>query len=278
MKKYTWIKLARFMIATLFSISAFTANAQNLPNIQKASARAPTNIKIDGKTTEWNNRFQAYNHATDIFYTLSNDDNKLYLTVQAANETIINKILLGGVSLIINPSDKKKDKNSVSITFPVFDRKDLPNMNLKNKPELTKDKARNRMLADSFMNVVNKSLTDKLKEIEITGVKEIPDSLISIYNEDGIKAAALFDNQISYTYELAIPLKYLGLSTDKFRYHIELNGASANHSTIQLSSGGRFYMVSSGGQTMAIPATSPQFTGMVFPTDFWGEYTLAKRL
>jgi hypothetical protein len=268
--------MVKIITALLWAI-AFTANAQKLPNVQKASIRAPADIKIDGKTTEWNGKFQAYNHATDIYYILSNDNNKLYLTVRAENQTIIQKILLGGITLVVNPADKKDDKNGATITFPVFDKKDRPNINLMSKPVPTKNKAINKMLLDSFMRVTNTKLTDKLKEIEITGVKALPDSMLSIYNDVGIKAAALFDNQINYTYELAVPLKYLGLLTDKFRYHIELNGAATNHATIRLNRNGSQYVVSGGGGPSYVILNTPQYAGMVFPTDFWGEYTLAKK-
>ncbi len=40
---------------------------RKLPNVQQVSLRAPANINIDGKTTEWNNRFQAYNDTTHVY-------------------------------------------------------------------------------------------------------------------------------------------------------------------------------------------------------------------
>lgn len=53
--------------------------AQKLPGVQTSSLWAPENLKIDGKTTEWNGTFQAYNKAADIFYTISNDDKNIGL-------------------------------------------------------------------------------------------------------------------------------------------------------------------------------------------------------
>ena len=58
------------------------ANAQKLPNVQQASLRAPENVKVDGKPTEWGDKLQAYNKATDVFYTIANDYNNLYLIIQ----------------------------------------------------------------------------------------------------------------------------------------------------------------------------------------------------
>ncbi|HCN82336.1 MAG TPA: hypothetical protein DIT07_01770, partial [Sphingobacteriaceae bacterium] len=86
MKKALSTSLLLFLIGILYLIIIpVTTSAQKLPNIQEASLRAPAGIKVDGKATEWNNQFQAYNKATEIFYTISNDDDKLYLAVQATD-------------------------------------------------------------------------------------------------------------------------------------------------------------------------------------------------
>lgn len=125
---------------------------------------------------------------------------------------MINKIILGAVTLTINRSEEKNDKNAVSITFPVYDRKDGPAyINLKNKPIVANTESSKKQ-TDSFMNAINKHLISKSKLIGIVGVETIKDSILSIYDEDGIKAAALFDSQLYYTCELLVPLNYLGLS------------------------------------------------------------------
>src|ERR1700743_3198430 len=95
-----------------------SADAQKLPNIQQSKLRAPSTVKIDGKATEWNNQFQAYNRATDVFYTLSNDDENLYLTIKAIDQDVINKIVGGGISFIIARAGKKNDKNNIAIISP----------------------------------------------------------------------------------------------------------------------------------------------------------------
>jgi len=97
------------MITVVLSVCFyFPCIAQNLPNAQQRSLWAPATIKIDGKPTEWNNQFQAYNHATDILYTISNDNDNLYLIIQASKPRIIDKIIDVGVTFIINTAGKKK--------------------------------------------------------------------------------------------------------------------------------------------------------------------------
>ncbi|MBC7401019.1 MAG: hypothetical protein H7289_13850, partial [Mucilaginibacter sp.] len=70
--------LFKLLLPALFL--SVIANAQKLPKVQTASIAAPTNIKIDGKATEWGNKFQAFNRTTEVYYTLSNSATKLYLT------------------------------------------------------------------------------------------------------------------------------------------------------------------------------------------------------
>src|SRR5476649_669100 len=97
-------------------------HAHHLPEKQTVSLRAPSAVKIDGKADEWPEPLQAYNHATDIYYTIANDDNYLYLCIEATQQAVINKIINGGITFSIHKYGDKKDKNNVvSVTYPVFE-------------------------------------------------------------------------------------------------------------------------------------------------------------
>ena len=148
----------KIITCLLFLLMSFFANAQKLPNIQTASLRAPANVKIDGKPTEWNNQFQAYNKATDVYYTIANDDKKLYLTIQSADEFIIKKMIWGRTVLTISQTNKKTDSNRVTISFPIIRRDERPFINFKDKPKIIAGNTRSVASADSFANINNKSL------------------------------------------------------------------------------------------------------------------------
>jgi hypothetical protein len=260
-------------------ITCFTATAQKLPNVQAASLRAPANIKIDGKATEWNNQFQAYNKATGVYYTIANDDDKLYLAVQANDPEIIRKIVLGGLTLTIDTSGKKNDKTGVAITFPAYDNKNPPvSLILNNKPKVTADTVTYRMRTDSFIYAHNQQLTDKLILIKVEGIRSIEDNILSIYNAEGIKAISLFDKKMNYTCELAIPLKYTGLNKQrKFNYNVKINGPRGNGSNVQVvntSRGDMIIYTGSDGVNYGIGLATSQNLALAYPTDFWGEYTL----
>jgi hypothetical protein len=273
-------------------VQAQFAAAQKLPATQQVSLRAPVNYKVTGKATEWDNQFQAYNKATDLFYTIANDDENLYLIVQAVKPRIIQKIINVGLALTINNTGKKNSdaKENVAITYPLLDlatggrilysagamaKSDvkIPERpaNAPGRPDTTRYSLTH---TDSLIAVANKLLTKTATEIKVKGIPGLADEPLSVYNEEKIKVSATFDPNGAYTYKLAIPLKYLGLTIDnlqKFAYNIKLAGRLDEHKhglTVTY-----YYDRSSGGP----PRTVDPDADINNATDFSGEYTLAKK-
>jgi len=264
-------------LITLIALATNLTYAQKLPAVQQTSVRAPATLKIDGKANDWGGQFQAYNKSTELFYTIANDDENLYLVVQAAKPRVIEKILSSGVTFTVNNAGKKSDKakENATIIYPLinFDfiydilRKAGDKDVWSGSPGAS-GPARPRMVTltrtDSTVVLANKAFYDRAKNIKTGGINDIPDT-ISIYNEHQIKVAAIFDNKGGYTYELALPLKYVGLSIDrlqKFSYNIKLNNRGYTTGN---------YMDRASGQMMD---ADPDLDSV---TDFWGDYTLAKK-
>jgi hypothetical protein len=147
---------------------------------------------------------------------------------------------------------------------------------------------------DSSMLVQRKTSLASVKEIKISGFKDITDTLVSIYNEYGLKAVANFDQHGAFVYELAIPLNLLGLSATEgkdFAYQIKINGMTMNFGgnnggggiavTGSGSGGGNFGGNGGRGNGGAgggfIAASTNNFQDLATPTDFWGKYTLLKK-
>ena len=250
------------VLVSVFLGAGLIAGAQKLPNLQQQSVYAPANIKIDGKANEWNSQFQAFNNATEVFYTISNNTENLYLTMRATEIAVIQKIIAGGVSFTLKNIDKKSAIAPVTITYPLVQfQYSQVNYILKS------------ILSDSALNVLNKRLSGHLKEITITGVKEIPDASVSVYNEQGIKTAALIDNKKAYTIEMSIPLKYLQQEFNEagtFSYILQVNGLSTQNVKVV---GG----INPNANPLDVPVdhSAPNFE--FAPTYCKGEYTLAKK-
>lgn len=276
MKKAEISAAARLTTLLLFCIS-FSVTAQKLPRVQAGSLAAPDNIHIDGKANEWGDKYQAYNNNTDIYYTVANDDEKIYLVVKATNRAIAGKIIAGGITFTINPSGKKKDNDQVAITFPVYDQNNKPDIDIINNPEITKTGSAEEI--NTAIGQANKKLITSSKEIKLMGTKIITDTLISVYNSTGIRVAARFNKQGDYIYELAIPVKYLGLPTDKaakFSYNVKLNEPANAPAIVAASTVSIAPAITVLSSAPAAPVAVTDID-IFKTTDFWGAYTLAKK-
>ncbi|GAB2978983.1 hypothetical protein GCM10027049_13300 [Mucilaginibacter puniceus] len=260
--------MRKTLLILLASLAFLQTSAQKLPKVQTASVRAPANIKIDGKATEWNDKFQAYNPATEIFYTISNDDKNLYLiTYVYSSEVLFYKVMTGGINFQIEGND-----HELSFCYPAFN--DPP-------PELSRHRAALSGKEDHPLIVKdNKLFADNAKVIEVIGIDGITDS-VPIYNEYGISVAGRFDASLGYIYELAIPLKYLSTSNvipQTFKYKISVKGKYMKPLPKIIG------ITRADGSTTTAQADLDAFTKTVqgletkryAETNFTGEYTLAK--
>ena len=251
----------RTITTILFASINFSVQAQKLPAVQQVSLRAPANIKIDGRDNEWGESLQAYNKNVDVFYSIANDNNNLYLIIKATDKQTIYKIINGGISFGISTSGKE-EINTKTFTYPKFDRRNFPSINLDNKPVAKKGIAPNSVQVDSFRNAISKNLNDRAKMVELSLGKTKTDTLISIYNDLGIKVAQQFDTTLSYVYEIAVPLAYLGSRTgSNISYNVKLNG---------------MYAALPKGVVITAVAGADGVLNAMNPTDFSGEYTLTK--
>jgi hypothetical protein len=295
-------KLINLIICLFYLLAVIPALAQSLPNKQAVGMRTPSNIKIDGKSTEWNNQYQAFNNGTEIFYSITNTDTTLNLVVHAVNPPVIQKILENGIGFTIlkNKSDKKNA--DVKLVFPSISFADAwkilkgvglpiagfreirgvpPGMVVGLEPILETQK-------EYSLAGANKQLTSILKEIRYLGIEAIKDTLtgitpetphyrnfslrtegykhITIYNEDDIRAAVQFDAKKELTYELSIPLKYFkdNIINGTLKYDITIHARDGRRPGVQV-----FYDRRDGQSSIAFPE-------LFNATNVEGEYTLAK--
>jgi hypothetical protein len=251
-------------IATLHII-CLAAHAQKLPNVQTVSMPAPAGIKVDGRPPEWSNGFQAFNHATGVYYTIANDAENLYLVVQGTDVHTVEKIISGGVTLTIKNPDKKSGFQPVTVTFPFVLPKDR-------FPIVQKIKEKNE--DKSFdQDELNKQLISAEKEIDVRGIKKIQDTIISVYNDAGIIAATRLDNKKVLTYELSIPLKYLQQNIDSklsFNYNIRLNPPRI------ITAAGAMVTIVGVSSIRRNSVADSDLQDLLNATDFSGTYVLAK--
>lgn len=249
------------LLLTLAVIST-TAFAQKLPVKQESSVYAPSTIKLDGKITEWGN-LQAYNPATEIFYTMANDGDKLYLICSSTVKEAIQKIQQGGITLTISSTDKNSAIEPLAVTYPI-----VPWVNAQ-VDYLLKSPG---PLSESDLKVANDRISGHLKEIKVSGFKDISGGSIPIYNEQGIVGGHYISSNKVYTYELSLPLSLIRPlinNNGTFNYKVQVNGMGNDVITI-------------GGASLgsSAPSDNPAQPGPSYysaPTYFNASYTLSKK-
>ena len=234
--------------------------AQKLPNKQEASVYAPTGIKTDGKATEWNDTFRAYNRATEISYTLANDADNLYLVCQATEVEVIQKMLDGGITLTVSATDKNSTLTPAKVTYPI-----IPWTSVQIDYAMKTSGA----LEDDVVAMINKRINGQLKLIKVSGIKEFAEGTVPVYNDAGIIMAQNVTKEKVYTLELAFPLKYIRqLINDKgtFNYGITVNGMDPS---VKVVGGGSLF----GAATEQVVPRGHEYD--MTPTYFNATYTLA---
>jgi hypothetical protein len=280
-----------FLGFALITVFSYSAKAQKLNNVQEGSVSAPADVKADGKLKEWTNPLQAYNKTTQLHYTLANDGQNLYLAVQSTDQTNNRKIIAGGISFTINTEGKKKDKGAFLITFPVVSQSAMRGQFRRRGGAGGQQGG----LDSAAIVAMRKQIIASAKEITVSGFAAITDSVISIYNEYGIKAAIDYDTKGNLVYELALPLKLLNISVDdpkEFAYNIKVNGIQfGNRGDGGGNEGGGGFGGGGGRRGGGNGGGGGGFGGgggrsgpdggdlqsMMSPTDFWGKYLLIKK-
>jgi hypothetical protein len=211
----------------LMTIAFADAYAQKLPNKQEGGLRAPANVKIDGKATEWGAELQAYNNATELFYTLANDEQNLYLIIQTKKRGIVDKVFSGGMSLFLdNVNNADKNARAV-ISYSAIAKANRGDVN-----KAFYDTSANKV------NLTNRALATSLKTIRVKNLDGITEDVISVYNEYGITAAGYFTDRDTYSCELAIPLKNLKSfinSKSTLNYTLQVNAMPVNSMKIRVN-------------------------------------------
>jgi len=290
-------KLFKFTFHTIllagFSLSGY---AQKLPDVQATGLIAPSGIRVDGKNKEWNDSFQALNKRTNIYYTIANDDTNLYVAIKSTDGANNTKIMAGGITFSVNPDGKKKEKESITLTYPVINRGNMNRgggqgggrrMMMGTVMSGSGSQQQSKQQRDSMMAAMQRTQLAQVKEIKISGFKNTTDTLISIYNEHGIKAVASVGADNAFFYEIAIPLAAFGLTKDsntEFAYNIKLNGlqipgldGGGGGSFVSVGGGGRGGFGGGGFGPRGGGNSGIDFQALISPTDFWGKYTLARK-
>jgi hypothetical protein len=212
----------------------------------------------------------ASNKALAIDYIIANDDQKIYFAIQANSPEVINKIINLGIKITLADGS---NANAKTISYPAYEtglRKLYLPLSKKQTDETKEGKAFN----DSLKNAFNQRITENSKNIVVNGFESITDSLISIYNPEEIRVMAKFDNELAYTYEMAVPLKLIN-NPKKINYAIQLNGIEGKVMVVG-NNKDRIGFAAKDGINYLIGKATPENYNYVYPISFNGTYLLYK--
>lgn len=198
-----------------------TVKAQSAPGTGKLS-RPPAQVIVDGDLKDWGDSLRYYNEEKKLYYTLANDQENLYLAVRFNDRTEQERVVRAGLTLGINTKGKKKDV--YSITFPVADASSMEDMKSR-MSEMQDQMANGPGPADR--EEMRRARLTKLRNIKVTGFKDVENEIITTSNTYGFKTALDYDADGNLVYEAAIPLKFFDandIAKSEWAFDIKING------------------------------------------------------
>ena len=158
-------------------------------------------LSIDGKDNDWIKPLSWSIASEKINYSVTNDDQYLYILLETKSPQEQQKIIQGGMTVWVNTKADKNESGAVGIGYPLDVRVD-----------------RNRQLMeeaqpDRYKNDNNKPITlEDKKDYALYGFSQDSTGIYS-YGDDsnpqGVKMRMDFNNDGDLIYEAAIPLQTL---------------------------------------------------------------------
>jgi hypothetical protein len=278
------------LLSALILVTTSTVKAQ----LSKASGNMqppPANVVIDGNLSEWGDSLRYLNQEKKIPYTLANDKENLYVAIRINDRTEQARIINAGITLSIDPKGKKKE--TFTMTFPLS----APG----SKPQFGFRKDDNGELTQQDRDELARERITTLRNIKVTGFKDIEYDMITTSNTYGIKAAINYDADGNLVYEAAIPLKFFHVdnpSKNEWAFNFKINGmqkiaASSQSGDAQgggmgggrggrggggggMGGGGRGGRGGRGGGSMHGGSTNTDSSELFKSVDFWEKFSLAK--
>jgi len=156
-------------------------------------------VKVDGETTEWTSGSTSYFEDLGLQLGLSNDDRNLYVLFRFSNQAWAQAIRMGGVTLWLDNSAKKKKNFGIRYTGG----RPLPDSQMMRPPSQGGFQEAMTPEQQQRVSEMEKSLADRITVIDKKNSQETmlrPDG-------SGGPAASCGSPQGIYTYEFSIPLK-----------------------------------------------------------------------
>lgn len=140
MKKYYNIRnLVLCFWGSLLMACGPSRNVQQSDVVEKAYWQKDS-LLADGNDGDWSAATNLLDEKLGINYAVSNDHENLYIQLSSQNEAVIQRILRGGLTVLINHHGVKEESGAAGIVFPTGNRVQKDGKLLNDRPELQQNK------------------------------------------------------------------------------------------------------------------------------------------
>ncbi|MBV7529557.1 hypothetical protein [Chitinophaga sp. sic0106] len=233
----------KYVVVIIAMLAAKPVLAQQPADIQEKSIWASNKI-IDGNVEDWGASLAAYNTTNKMWYSIANDSEYVYFAFRKTDN--LSKIYSpASIQLYFSTNGERKTELLPLLHFPIT------------------------------TEGIKRKLPQNWDEIAVRNIPAIKDSLISIYNQYGIKAAwKIQEAEKVFTCELRIPRKLLSLNGASFDYDICLMGSGRRGQSSMLLAPG-MQIKRADGQPVSTQELM-QLAEVSTVTEFWATYQFAQ--
>ncbi|HEX7413577.1 MAG TPA: hypothetical protein VF411_05980 [Bacteroidia bacterium] len=170
------------------------------PTVSLRSAYQTKLVTADGNPQEWRIPLRFYDSDTKLNYTLTNDDEKIYLCVRIVDELSQAKVVRNGMNIWFDTLAKKNKQ--CGILFPV------PDKNADEYQQESNSGSSSKKKQEGNLDGIKRKFLQQANQMQLTGFKSgIPDFLAASTNEYGINVSINWDVNNIMIYEAVIPFK-----------------------------------------------------------------------
>lgn len=139
MKKNLFPVSVIVVLVSVLSACGSAKNSQESTLVQNSYWQKDS-LTVNGDNADWTNSFTFTDEKTGLSCIVSNDRENVYVLAATANETTIQRILRGGLTLYINNHGVKEEAGAAGISFPTGNRIQRGDKLLNDRPELQQNK------------------------------------------------------------------------------------------------------------------------------------------
>jgi len=207
------LKIPAIVLPLFFTACSSSRNATG-----SSAAEGPVSqwqsrpLDIDGSDRDWANPLPYNVKAERVSYSISNDDQNLYVLLSTADRQEQQKIIQGGMSVWVNPKGEENKGDAVGIGYPLDEHSD-PDRKLMEEAQPQRYQAKQPVTLE------------QKKTYSLYGFSR--DSSIQSYtygdtNVAGVRMQMDFNNDGVLIYEAAIPLQaiYSGVTPPYPAHHL----------------------------------------------------------